>query len=239
MRNRTRDSDYEIITDMRGRKVRILRDGRTYRAGSVRMMDSNRRSDITGITDGAGGSGYGLHRPGFRIPASDAGQQGTIAAARQRYEDTLTNAWKGDAVGEGPEGSVCTVRNAKYPDDQGAPGHIKNGVCVPDNPRGKSDADVSAYKSRKRPDDDDDDDDDEDVESQTSDRRRRAPRPDDDDDDERYKENEDEIVGNAATHTESGRDSRSVNQIVRDHQANMARIYADHDRKLSEVWRRP
>jgi hypothetical protein len=35
-----------------------------------------------------------------------------------------------------------------------------------------------------------------------------------------------------------GNDSRSVNQIVRDHQANMARIYADHDCKLSESWRR-
>jgi hypothetical protein len=36
----------------------------------------------------------------------------------------------------------------------------------------------------------------------------------------------------------SGSDSRSVNQIVQDHQANMARIYADRDRQLSEAWRR-
>jgi hypothetical protein len=35
-----------------------------------------------------------------------------------------------------------------------------------------------------------------------------------------------------------GSDSRSVNQIVRDHQTNMARIYADHDHELSETWRR-
>jgi hypothetical protein len=35
-----------------------------------------------------------------------------------------------------------------------------------------------------------------------------------------------------------GGDSRSVDQVVRDHQATMARIYADHDRKLNEAWRR-
>ncbi len=34
------------------------------------------------------------------------------------------------------------------------------------------------------------------------------------------------------------RDARSVNQIMRDHQANTARIYDDHDRDLTEAWRR-
>jgi hypothetical protein len=35
-----------------------------------------------------------------------------------------------------------------------------------------------------------------------------------------------------------GSDSRSVNQIVRDHQANMARMYDEFDHELSETWRR-
>jgi hypothetical protein len=35
-----------------------------------------------------------------------------------------------------------------------------------------------------------------------------------------------------------GSDSRSVHQIVRDHQANMARIYEELDHELSEAWRR-
>jgi hypothetical protein len=35
-----------------------------------------------------------------------------------------------------------------------------------------------------------------------------------------------------------GNDNRSVDQIVLDHRATMARTYADHDRKLSEAWRR-
>jgi hypothetical protein len=35
-----------------------------------------------------------------------------------------------------------------------------------------------------------------------------------------------------------GSDSRSVHQIVPDHQANMARIYEELDHELSEAWRR-
>jgi len=33
------------------------------------------------------------------------------------------------------EGDACTVRNPEYPLDQGSPGHIRNGICVPDRPR--------------------------------------------------------------------------------------------------------
>ena len=33
-------------------------------------------------------------------------------------------------------------------------------------------------------------------------------------------------------------DDHSVNQIMRDHQINMARIYAEQDRELSKAWRR-
>ena len=47
---------------------------------------------------------------------------------------------------------------------------------------------------------------------------------------------------NAATHHESllrhRGDNRSVSQMVRDHQANMATVYAAYDRDLTESWRR-
>ena len=33
-------------------------------------------------------------------------------------------------------------------------------------------------------------------------------------------------------------EDRSVTQIMRDHQINMARIYAEQDRELSKAWRR-
>jgi hypothetical protein len=46
---------------------------------------------------------------------------------------------------------------------------------------------------------------------------------------------------NTATHHESPlrhrADNRSVSQMVRDHQANMAAVYAAYDRDLTESWR--
>jgi hypothetical protein len=57
-----------------------------------------------------------------------------------------------------------------------------------------------------------------------------------------YESGAQEVARNAETYHESlarrRSDNRSVNQILQDHQANMARIYAHHDRKLSEAWRR-
>jgi hypothetical protein len=51
-----------------------------------------------------------------------------------------------------------------------------------------------------------------------------------------------EAYRNTATHHESllrhRADNRSVSQMVRDHQANMAAVYAAYDRDLTESWRR-
>jgi hypothetical protein len=90
------------------------------------------------VTAGNGDGGLGLRRPGFRIGdqiLSDAKQ-----AAYEDYEHRLTTAWKGDAANEGTvEGAACIVRNAHYPDDMGAPGHLHRVggrlICVPDRPR--------------------------------------------------------------------------------------------------------
>jgi hypothetical protein len=56
-----------------------------------------------------------------------------------------------------------------------------------------------------------------------------------------YKENADNIVGNAPTHTESAcrRDHRTMQQMMRDHQNKMTEIYDKLDHELSERWRRP
>jgi hypothetical protein len=55
--------------------------------------------------------------------------------------------------------------------------------------------------------------------------------------------NEDEAFENAQIHHEglSARrtDSRSVKQMMRDHQNKMADIYDKLDYELSETWRRP
>jgi hypothetical protein len=54
-----------------------------------------------------------------------------------------------------------------------------------------------------------------------------------------YEENAEDIVRNAATHTESARhrDHRTA-QMMRDHQNEMADIYDKLDHDLSQAWRR-
>jgi hypothetical protein len=54
-----------------------------------------------------------------------------------------------------------------------------------------------------------------------------------------YEANAEDVVRNAATHTESAcrRDHRTVAQMMRDHQNKMADIYEKFDHELSEKWR--
>jgi hypothetical protein len=256
--SRNRNSDFEIITTRDGRRVRILRDGARYRVGGVQMMDSARARPR--ITDGAGKTGTGLHQPGFRLLSNDA-----AAAAKARayaaYEQSLRDAWRGDAVGEDEVGAVCTVRNGEFPLDFGSPGHIRmykgKPTCVPDNPRRKADA-----KRRRRDEDDDDD-----VVKRTSDVRRRrtdaaadkdypecagtglddnleecqvchgegtVPADNESDEAETFENTQTHHEGLGARHT----DSRSIKQMMRDHQNKMADVYDELDQELSETWRR-
>lgn len=115
---------------------------------SWQMGDRN----ATMLHDGRGGTPG--HRPGFvMIDSVEARDQKDVA--RVLWLDELTNAWRkgptSDASGpEGPEGAVCTVRNGDYPLDFGSPGHIKNGICVPDRVSAPTDsmsvADVHAER---------------------------------------------------------------------------------------------
>jgi hypothetical protein len=56
---------------------------------------------------------------------------GVVIRPDLRDEDDR-NAWRTGGR-EGAENSICTVRNAQYPRAQGAPGHVRNGICVPDD----------------------------------------------------------------------------------------------------------
>jgi hypothetical protein len=82
------------------------------------------------ITDAAGTT-VGLHRPGFRVTDAKDARAAVEEACRLRDEDDR-NAWRTGGR-EGSENSICTVRNAQFPRAQGAPGHIRNGICVPDD----------------------------------------------------------------------------------------------------------
>ncbi len=83
------------------------------------------------------------HRPGYAF-ANDQYAVDTKRQAYADYDNDLTNAWRNEQddgdfgsgdLGNGREGDVCTCRDAEYRLDFGAPGHIRNGVCVPDRPR--------------------------------------------------------------------------------------------------------
>jgi hypothetical protein len=84
-----------------------------------------------------------LHRPGHRFASADGGVRVTVADVREQayrsYEDAMSSAWKRTADAEGAEGAACTVKNSAYPRSFGSAGHIKNGVCVPDQSRDSRD----------------------------------------------------------------------------------------------------
>jgi hypothetical protein len=128
----------------------VLKDGRTFhirftdsalsplqRAVAEHFSDSWRGA--ARVTDASGQGGLALHKPGWRRLNDDVGDAAKEEAYQAR-DAWLVNAWRGSDAGEGAEGAACTVRNAQYPRDFGAPGHIKNGVCVPDKPRSRATA---------------------------------------------------------------------------------------------------
>jgi hypothetical protein len=127
----------------------MLRDGRSLRV-SMQMRDSLQRRTPTGsrVTDGSDNPSA-LNKPGYRVIGDTAARDAKAAALRD-YESDLTTAWRkpicdddnGYGV-EGAEGTVCTVKNESYPGSFGSPGHIVNGICVPDD-----DPDSAASDSR-------------------------------------------------------------------------------------------
>jgi hypothetical protein len=206
IKRHTSADDFEMIA---GKKC--LKDQRTYRAG-LTMMDA---APKTHLHDGHGNP-VG-HRPGFAIatnPTNVAQRQ----AAYDAYSRDLETAWRGDAVGEGKEGDSCTVKGAAYAAYIGSPGHIKNGVCVPDQ--------LAADARPKADPEDDPDDEGDDDDNEVRDTRRRR----------RWTER-DPAGRERGSLTEE--DSRGVAQRMRDHQANMERIYQDQDYELTQAWRNP
>ena len=136
--NNINDDDGDDAFDERG----LLRDGHILRV-RMSMKDAmqlrdQKRSPV--LYDGRGGP-VG-RRPGFIL--SDASDDHRQRAYADYQRDLLeaykqpTGAGSVDPIGA-QEGDLCTVRNAEFPDDQGAPGHMRmlNGrlTCVPDRMR--------------------------------------------------------------------------------------------------------
>jgi hypothetical protein len=113
----------------------ILKDGERLRV-PMTLMDGIQQAvarESLRVTDGAGKT-VGLHRPGFRLSATDA--RSTDLDVYAEYEKFLVDSWKTPSItGAGErgqvgarEGDLCTI--------DGRPGHLKkvNGElsCVPD-----------------------------------------------------------------------------------------------------------
>ena len=168
---------------------------------------------ILGRRDSTGSSG---NRPGWRIADSAINRQ-AVRDARARYLSDLQSAYKNPSTGFGVQGAIgsqegqpCTCRNAEYPEYFGAPGHLRNGVCVSD----RADAAPDETDPRKRrvweePDEDDDDDADEEAEA---------------------------VSDDDAPPFGAG-DRRTVDQIAHEHRIRTDRLLADHARWLSEQWK--
>jgi hypothetical protein len=149
----------------------LLKDGHRYRVPTKLMDSANQRARITDATGGTAGLG----RPGYRIPVSDSPLVALAAANRRQaaydsYERALVNAWKAkdaapDETESDDEGAICTVMNDDYPLYYGSPGHIRNGICVPDD----LEDDIQDAKRRRKPDDDEEE---EDIADPQSDRAR-------------------------------------------------------------------
>lgn len=107
------------------RRGRIISDGQSVRVPMF-AMDAVQKAIATHLHDGHGG-GIG-HRPGHIV----SGAPEALDVRRQMY-DEYDARMATEYLGAGREGTICTVRNAQYPRAQGAPGHVQNGICVPDD----------------------------------------------------------------------------------------------------------
>ncbi len=117
------------------RNRRIVADGEVVRVPMFAMdaLDPVQRAIArNGLHDGRGNHDAVGHRPGHICDASDVDGDERRRRMYDEYDRMKSEEWRGGG-GEGAENSICTVRNAQYPRAQGAPGHVRNGICVPDD----------------------------------------------------------------------------------------------------------
>jgi hypothetical protein len=241
-------SDADIFEIINGK--RCLKDGHVFRTRMRAMDSAAQRAKPVRSIDAANGGRMGLHRPGFRIPRDGAGDaaprthavaaEAKLDAAYADYEKTLCASWRNDPPPAGSypytaanEGTACTVN--------GRLGHLgKQGawlVCVPDKAAAESatsDADPDDFDGDQKecPECAGSGEDDDGGPCQTH--RGGGSVPDD------YER--DEAFVNTQTHHEGlerrRTDSRSIGQMMRDHENKMMAAYDSYDREICEAYRR-
>jgi hypothetical protein len=196
------------------------------------------------ITDAAGNAGLALNRPGYRCLLQDDAGRLAKEQAYIDYEKSLCDAYKGD-----PDDDERPPRRLRFQkrDPQGR----ETGTKTEEDRQAAYDAYQTDLESSWR--------------HPPSVRRDAAEQQGDerlcsdclgsgeidgeecttcgntgmvDADNE---ENAEDIVRDIATHTESARrssDSRSISQMMRDHENRMTKIYDAYDQSLAQAWRR-
>jgi hypothetical protein len=127
MRYKSRDGNAATAAEALGPDG-FLKDGYAI-VTSLALRDEVR------LHDGAGGTPG--HKPGFcMLDTNDAARQ----QAYDEYDVRMATAYLGDAREYPPsaEGQQCTVKGAAFRSHFGAPGHVRGGMCVPDEMRDAS-----------------------------------------------------------------------------------------------------
>jgi hypothetical protein len=99
----------------------------------------------------------GLNKPGFRYASAgpktvdyavQVTQRARIQDIYDEHDRAESQRYLGDTEGD-VEGAVCTVRNQQYPKSQGAPGRIRDGICVPDPGYNRDSTDAQTVDARE------------------------------------------------------------------------------------------
>jgi len=195
----------------------VLRDGGRFRV-PMKMTDAKPMSD--GLMPQA-------HRHGWRISGRDA-TKGRDMSIYDAYDETVSRSWQSDYPDARP-GDLCTCRGPEFAADFGSPGHLEdwNGklVCVPDHSRSATgdarsirDAAYRAYDAAIS------------QEWRGPINKQRG--------DDGYRGHYNKAGQLVADPPAGRRDTRSLADQMKQHEANMQRLYDQRDRELSEMWRR-
>jgi hypothetical protein len=239
-RTRYFDKAGEECSSQQALRDGVLRDGFAIRVPTIFADAASRFTDARSywdrnkaallVTDARRIGGSEGNKPGFRVLDAPINRQ-AVHDAHTAYIRDLENAFKTPPTGAGAhgfigqrsgEGQPCTCRNAEYPEYFGAPGHLRNGVCVPDR------ADAAPDEGRREcPACDGEGE----INGKQCERCGGSGEIADDDD------AADDLEAESQSDAMRRGDRRSVDQIAHEHRLRTDRQLADHATWLSEQWK--
>jgi hypothetical protein len=227
--------DWEIIGG-----ARVLKDRKSLRV-PLHLMDATQR-DVSTNNDKLSPSQHrandrlafdaaAKHRPGFRLYDIGETQRQEVQAARDAYQDYITNAWRGgDATGETQghqEGDPCVVRSGGR--DEGSRGSMKKvdgkWQCVPSgDARDHSSVMAELYRQRDL----------EDSQLWQDKKVRRTNAKNQEEGEFESEDDDDTPRGRAAAEAD---DSMTLQELRQDHKSIMDNCYQQADRELRAAYK--